>query len=85
MLDIKDLPGRTTKADMRPLFEKAILQSPLAKTTHLGVMEINGQFSHYMDPDTDTLWIGFCLGYRTFEKSTREVETINAEMLKQTI
>ena len=35
-------------------------------------MTINDQFHHYMDPDTDTLWIGFALGVRWQERQAGE-------------
>lgn len=47
---------------IRAKFEKAAAKST---TIHypLGIMEINGVFHHYMDPDTDNAWIGFRAGY----------------------
>jgi hypothetical protein len=53
--------------ELKSCFERAILQTPsLAKNTPLGVMKINNEFSHYMDSDTDTLWIGFAMGMRYY-------------------
>lgn len=50
---------------LRALFEDFIKTSDRFKdNTPLGAMTINGQFSHYMDADTDTMWIGFAMGYR---------------------
>lgn len=70
MLQIKDKPGATPVAEMRRIFEKGIRDTPvLAKSTPLGIMEVNGKFSHYMDRDTDTMWIGFALGYRGAERT----------------
>ena len=58
-----------TVANMRKLFEEAVNSTPaLKKNTPLGIMEINGQFSHYMHPDTDTLWIGFAIGLRMAQR-----------------
>jgi len=55
--------------EIRALFETTVKGSKrLASTTPLGTMEINGEFHHYMDPDTDTMWIGFALGVRTVEQ-----------------
>ncbi len=69
MLNIKDKPGCITKAEMRSYFEKAITDTPLLRDkTPLGVMEVNGEFSHYMDADTDTMWLGFALGMRVAER-----------------
>ena len=57
MLQIKDKPGVMPVAEMRRYFEGAIKTTPvLAKNTPLGTMEINGQFSHYVNADTDTRW-----------------------------
>lgn len=69
MLDIKDKPGCITKAEMRQHFEKLIADTPAFRdTTPLGIMEINGEFWHYMDSQTDTLWLGFALGMRVAER-----------------
>lgn len=58
-------------AEMRIYFERAVKDTPvLEKNTPLGVMEINSAFSHYMDADTDTLWIGFALGMRCHQRTT---------------
>lgn len=70
MLQIKEKPGATSVAEMRRLFAEGIKNTPvLAKSTPLGIMEVNSKFSHYMDPDTDTMWIGFALGYRAAERT----------------
>lgn len=69
MLTIKDKPGRITVAEMRGYFEGAVNNTPALKAnTPLGAMEINEQFSHYLDADTDTMWIGFALGMRCAER-----------------
>lgn len=50
---------------LRAAFEDYIISSDKFKgNTPLGTMTINGQFDHYMEPDTDTMWIGFAIGYR---------------------
>jgi hypothetical protein len=36
-------------------------------------MEINGEFQHYMDSDTDTLWIGFALGARSLDSVYKQM------------
>ncbi len=82
MLQIKEKPGAAPVAEMRKIFEKGIRDTPvLAKSTPLGIMEVNGKFSHYMDPDTDTMWIGFALGYRGAERilpGARSAGTVSA-------
>lgn len=68
-IKIKEVKGAMPVADIRGRFETSIKNSPrLAGNTPLGVMEINGAFSHYMDPDTDTMWLGFALGTRLQER-----------------
>lgn len=58
-------PAFPTLEEMRVQFEEVVRSSPrLSQSTPLGIMEINGLFAHYMHPDTDTMWIGFGLGYR---------------------
>lgn len=69
MLDIVDKPGAISKKLMRQHFEGAINNTPSLKAkTPLGVLEINGEFSHYVDGDTDTMWLGFALGMRCSER-----------------
>lgn len=69
MLTITDSPGKIPVSEMREHFEKAINQTPQFKAnTPLGIMEINGKFSHYMTPDTDTMWLGFAIGMRCAER-----------------
>lgn len=69
MLDIKDKPGVISKAQMRKCFEAAINNSPALKgNTPLGAVEVNGEFSHYADEETDTMWLGFALGMRCQER-----------------
>lgn len=69
LLRIKDLPGRIPVAEMRRYFERAINDTPSFKAnTPLGTVEINGQFSHYFDADTDTMWLGFAIGMRCAER-----------------
>lgn len=71
-LKITDRPGCITAAQMQPIFEREIRGTPaLAVNTPLGAMEINGAFSHYMDADTDTMWLGFAIGMRAAERIER--------------
>lgn len=54
---------------MRRLFEKAIRDTPQFRdSTPLGIMEVNGVFHAYMDPDTDTMWLGFAIGLRMAQR-----------------
>jgi len=54
-----------TIEEMREEFTRMVTTTPsFASNTPLGIMEINGEFHHYMDPNTDTLWLGFGLGMR---------------------
>lgn len=72
MLQIKNRPGCIRTEDMRRHFEQGIRQTPILNDRFsLAPMVINGVFSHYMDPDTDTAWIGFALGMRAAEKLQR--------------
>lgn len=69
MLDIKEKPGAISKALMRHYFEGAITNTPSLKSnTPLGAVLVNGEFSHYADSDTDTMWLGFALGMRCAER-----------------
>lgn len=50
---------------LKATFEDFVKSSDRFKdNTPLGTMVINGAFHHYMDADTDTMWIGFAIGYR---------------------
>lgn len=58
---------------LRGHFEKYISESPKFRgNTPLGKMMVNEKFSHYINPDTDTLWIGFAIGMRLAEQICRE-------------
>lgn len=73
MLTIKDKPGALSVATMRVYFERAINDTPALKAnTPLGTITVNGAFSHYTRPDTDTMWLGFALGMRAAERIKRE-------------
>lgn len=47
----------------REAFEASVRTSKLAANTPLGAVTINGEFSHYANPDTDTLWLGYRAGF----------------------
>ena len=50
--------------DLRKLFEYAVKNAKsLKNNTPLGIMEVEGVFQGYFDPDTDTLFIGFVMGF----------------------
>lgn len=69
MLNIKDRPDCISVAEMRTHFEECITNTAvLKKNTPLGIVSVNGEFSHYMDPATDTMWLGFALGMRAAER-----------------
>lgn len=69
MLDIKDRPGAISKALIRHYFEGMVANTPSLKAnTPLGTVTVNGEFSHYADGDTDTMWLGFALGMRCAER-----------------
>ena len=55
MLQIMDRPGCITVSAMKKLFEQSIRSTAVLKAnTPLGAVVINGAFSHYADPNTDT-------------------------------
>ncbi len=69
MLTIADKPGAIPSAQIRECFERVVRETKsLADNTPLGTMVINGVFSHYMDQDTDTMFLGFALGMRCHER-----------------
>lgn len=69
MLQIKDRPGCISAAEMREHFERTVTETlVIKKNTPLGAITVNGEFIHYADPDTDTMWIGFALGMRAAER-----------------
>lgn len=69
MLNVKDYPGRISVETMRAHFEGMVKGTPaFAANTPLGAITINDSFSHYADPDTDTMWLGFAMGMRCAER-----------------
>lgn len=57
--------AKPTDEQIRQRFEEGVRNSPQLKdNTPLDVLTMNGAFHHYMDPDTDTLWIGYRAGFR---------------------
>lgn len=69
MIQIKDRPGCITVAEMRSHFETSINSTPVFKAnTPLGAVMVNGVFSHYANPNADTMWLGFALGMRAAER-----------------
>lgn len=67
-LKMTDGTGKIPVAEMRGYFELAMKNTKRFNDIPLGTMEVNGQFHHYMDPDTDTLWIGFAIGMRCAQR-----------------
>ena len=71
-----DGEGKIPVARMRECFEEAITNTPaFAKCTPLGPFDINDEFYSYMDGDTDTMWIGFALGMRCYERMVKAAAT----------
>lgn len=69
---------------MREAFESYIKSSERFKdSTPLGIVEINGKFHHYMNPDTDTMWIGFGLGFRSHHQALSRAESQTESMEAQ--
>lgn len=68
-MKLKDRPGCISVAEMREHFEASINSTPAFKSnTPLGIVEFNDEFSHYANPDTDTMWLGFAIGMRAAER-----------------
>ncbi|GAA5231796.1 hypothetical protein FOZ76_14640 [Verticiella sediminum] len=66
---IVDRPGAVAIADMRETFERSVSETAiLAAKLNLTPAYANGSFSHYEDPDTDSIWTGFALGMRVSER-----------------
>lgn len=42
----------------------------------MGAIKMNGKFSRFMDPDTDTAWIGFKAGFLATHAARRNEETL---------
>lgn len=68
-LKINDRPGCIPVAQMRHYFEGAINSTPVLKASRpLDVVTSAGEFQHYADPGTDSMWTGFALGMRAAER-----------------
>ncbi len=73
-LKIKNKAGCIPVEAMRVLFENMVRNTPaFASNTPLGTVTINGAFSHYADPETDTMWLGFACGMRCQERLNNTV------------
>jgi hypothetical protein len=74
-LDVVNVAGLISKAQLRKRFENTITQSSaLRPNTPLGIVLLNGEFHHYANPDTDTLWLGFVLGMRHAERDALKLK-----------
>lgn len=72
-LAMLDRPGAPTVAHMRAVFEKLVNDTPpVQQHTNLRAVERDGTFSHYEDPRTDLLWLGFALGMRAAARLAAE-------------
>lgn len=70
---MKEQEGFMPFDTMREHFERTIKDTPMfASNTPLGPITVNGKFTRYMDPDTDTMWLGFALGVRCAERLARK-------------
>lgn len=64
-MDQPTTTAELTDEQIRERFERSVRNSPrLKNNTPLGEVTVNGAFSHYMDADTDTLWIRYRAGFR---------------------
>ena len=68
-----DRAGAVSVARMREAFEKSIRDTPaLQQHTKLDAAADGDAFSHYVDPRTDMLWLGFALGMRAAARLAAE-------------
>lgn len=68
-LQISSREGEIPVESMRHLFERAIRTEPyLHGKASLLSAQVNGVFSHYIDPDINSMWLGFALGIRKWDK-----------------
>jgi hypothetical protein len=68
-LTLRDGPGKMPIGRMQNLFERSVNDTPaLQQKVSLLIVTENGEFSHYADPHTDALWVGFALGLRCAER-----------------
>lgn len=72
MITITDRPGFLPTGQIRPLFESAVQSTPaLSKAYPLDAMNLDGNFIHYRDAQTQNLWVGFSLGMRCAERMSK--------------
>ena len=72
-LRMLDRAGAVSVARMREAFEKSIRDTPaLQQHTKLDAAATGDVFSHYVDPRTDVLWLGFALGMRAAARLAAE-------------
>ena len=72
-LRMLDRAGAVSVARMREAFEKSIRDTPvLQQHTKLDAVADGDAHSHYVDPRTDVLWLGFALGMRAAARLAAE-------------
>lgn len=68
-LTMKDRPGVISIERAQNLFERSVNNTPpLNRKVSLILVMEDGRFSHYADPHTDALWLGFAIGLRCAER-----------------
>jgi hypothetical protein len=72
--DIRDRSGCIATETMRALFEQCIRDTPsFRQTMPLDHLPGDGTFGYYVDPQTDSMWLGFAIGMRCAERITKAI------------
>lgn len=72
MMTVADRPGALPSSQIRSLFERAVHSTPaLSRAYPLEVVNLDGAFIHYRNPETQNLWVGFSLGMRCAERMSK--------------
>lgn len=72
MMIITDSPGTLPSSQIRSLFKRSVQPtSALTSVYPLEVVNLDGTFIHYRNPETQNLWLGFTLGIRCAERMSK--------------
>lgn len=85
MFNIKDKPGCITVDAMRCYFERMVNETP-AFATSISLLvstKTDGSFDHYVDSDTDSIWLGFAMGMRCAERIENTKVTDPSTLLQE--
>ena len=67
-MKITDAPGEINVDAMLDVFHAVIRDVPELPFDDIEYVRMDGRFSHFVDPEVQSLWIGFALGHRARDR-----------------